>query len=143
MVIMCMSSVLIGGEHQRELLLAALDMGMVSEGYVFVPYDALLYAMPYQVTPPQGALMSAPRSTPPSRVSSCLPSDQDTVFPQLSNSTQLRHAYSAVLTVTMASDHSFYEAFRQAQLNREIRSAVAATEVTEHTWRLTPGGWGG
>lgn len=46
---MCMTSVLIGGEDQKELLLAALDMGMVSDGYVFIPYDALLYAMPYQV----------------------------------------------------------------------------------------------
>uniref|UniRef100_UPI0037E71895 retinal guanylyl cyclase 2-like n=1 Tax=Semicossyphus pulcher TaxID=241346 RepID=UPI0037E71895 len=101
-VIMCMTSVLIGGEDQRELLLAALDMGMVSGGYVFIPYDALLYAMPYQ----------------------------ETVFPQLTNSTQLRHAYSAVLTVTMASDQNFYEAFHQAQIKREIRSAVAATEVS-------------
>uniref|UniRef100_A0AAQ6IQU5 Guanylate cyclase n=1 Tax=Anabas testudineus TaxID=64144 RepID=A0AAQ6IQU5_ANATE len=101
-VIMCMSSVLIGGEHQRRLLLAALDMGMISDGYVFIPYDALLYAMPYQ----------------------------DTVFPQLTNSTQLRHAYSAVLTVTMASDQSFYEAFRQAQMSREIRTTVSATEVS-------------
>uniref|UniRef100_A0AAQ4P3N1 Guanylate cyclase n=1 Tax=Gasterosteus aculeatus aculeatus TaxID=481459 RepID=A0AAQ4P3N1_GASAC len=101
-VIMCMSSVLIGGEDQRELLLAALDMGMVSDGYVFIPYDALLYSMPYQ----------------------------DVVFPQLTNSTQLRHAYSSVLTVTMASDQSFYEAFRQAQINREIRSSVTATEVS-------------
>ncbi|KAM3857696.1 retinal guanylyl cyclase 2-like [Diretmus argenteus] len=101
-VIMCMTSVLIGGEDQRELLLAALDMGMVSDGYVFIPYDALLYAMPYQ----------------------------DTVFPQLTNSTRLRHAYSSVLTVTMESDQSFYEAFRKAQLNREVRSAVAATEVS-------------
>ncbi|KAM6894721.1 retinal guanylyl cyclase 1-like [Lycodopsis pacificus] len=101
-VIMCMSSFLIGGEDQRALLLAALDMGMVSDGYVFIPYDALLYAMPYQ----------------------------DRAFPQLTNSTQLRHAYSSVLTVTMASDQSFYEAFRQAQINREIRSAVTATEVS-------------
>uniref|UniRef100_A0A667ZXS4 Guanylate cyclase n=1 Tax=Myripristis murdjan TaxID=586833 RepID=A0A667ZXS4_9TELE len=101
-VIMCMSSILIGGEDQRELLLAALDMGMISEGYVFIPYDALLYAMPHQ----------------------------DTVFPPLTNSTRLRHAYSSVLTVTMASDQSFYETFRQAQINREIRSAVAATEVS-------------
>lgn len=45
-----MSSLLIGGEDQRELLLSALEMGMVSAGYVFIPYDALLYAMPYQVT---------------------------------------------------------------------------------------------
>ncbi|KAM3591156.1 uncharacterized protein V6R79_023608 [Siganus canaliculatus] len=101
-VILCMSSLLIGGEDQRELLLAALDMGMVSDGYVFIPYDALLYAMPYQ----------------------------DAVFPQLTNSTRLRHAYSSVLTVTMASDQSFYEAFRQAQINREIRSAVAASQVS-------------
>uniref|UniRef100_A0A4W6CTJ1 Guanylate cyclase n=1 Tax=Lates calcarifer TaxID=8187 RepID=A0A4W6CTJ1_LATCA len=101
-VIMCMSSVLIGGEDQRELLLAALEMGMVSDGYIFIPYDALLYAMPYQ----------------------------DAVFPQLTNSTQLRHAYSSVLTVTMASDQSFYEAFRQAQMSREIRSAVSAMEVS-------------
>ncbi|XP_029985469.1 retinal guanylyl cyclase 2-like, partial [Sphaeramia orbicularis] len=101
-VIMCMSSALIGGEDQRELLLAALDMGMVSDGYVFIPYDALLYAMPYQ----------------------------DTAFPQLTNSTRLRHAYSSVLTVTMASDRSFYEAFREAQLSREIRSAVSVTEVS-------------
>lgn len=57
-------------------------------------------------------------------------SHQDTVFPQLTNSTQLRHAYTSVLTVTMASDLNFYEAFRQAQINREIRSAVAATQVT-------------
>lgn len=49
-IIMCMTSVLIGGEDQRELLLAALDMGMVSDGFVFIPYDALLYAMPYQVS---------------------------------------------------------------------------------------------
>uniref|UniRef100_A0A671US56 Guanylate cyclase n=1 Tax=Sparus aurata TaxID=8175 RepID=A0A671US56_SPAAU len=91
-VIMCMSSVLIGGEDQRDLLLAALDMGMVSDGYVFIPYDALLYAMPYQ----------------------------DTIFPQLANSTQLRHAYSSVLTVTMASDQSFYEAFRQLIINKTV-----------------------
>uniref|UniRef100_A0A669BZF2 Guanylate cyclase n=1 Tax=Oreochromis niloticus TaxID=8128 RepID=A0A669BZF2_ORENI len=99
-VIMCMSSVLIGGEDQRELLLTALEMGMVSNGYVFIPYDALLYAMPYQ----------------------------HTVFNQLTNSTQLRHAYSAVLTVTMASDQSFYEAFREAQMSREIHSGVSTTE---------------
>ncbi|KAK2863634.1 hypothetical protein Q5P01_003167 [Channa striata] len=55
---------------------------------------------------------------------------QDTVFPQLTNNTQLRHAYGSVLTVTMASDQSFYEAFRQAQLHKEIRTAVTATEVS-------------
>ena len=56
-------------------------------------------------------------------------SNQDIAFPQLSNSTRLRRAYSAVLTVTMASDQSFYEAFRSAQQSQEIRQTVAATEV--------------
>lgn len=58
-------------------------------------------------------------------------SNQDIVFHQLTNSTNLRHAYSAVLTVTMASDQSFYEAFREAQITREIRSAISATEVNQ------------
>lgn len=62
------------------------------------------------------------------RLFSSLP-NQDMVFNQLTNNTQLRHAYGSVLTVTMASDQSFYEAFRQRQFNREIRSAVAATQV--------------
>lgn len=65
--------------------------------------------------------------------------NQDTVFPQLTNSTQLRYAYSSVLTVTMASDQSFYEAFRQAQISREVRAAVAATEVHNiHNCNYTP-----
>ncbi|XP_033839483.1 retinal guanylyl cyclase 2-like, partial [Periophthalmus magnuspinnatus] len=101
-VILCMSSLLIGGEDQKELLLAALDMGMISDGYVFIPYDALLYALPYQ----------------------------GVSYAQLTNSTRLRHAYSAVLTVTMASDQSFYEVFRDAQINREIRTSVSPTEVS-------------
>ncbi|CAL9694193.1 unnamed protein product [Knipowitschia caucasica] len=101
-VILCMSSLLIGGEHQEELLLAALDTGLVSAGYVFIPYDALLYALPYQ----------------------------DVAYSQLTNNTRLRHAYSSVLTVTMASDQSFYEVFREAQINREIRTAVSPTEVS-------------
>lgn len=62
-------------------------------------------------------------------ITSSFLSNQDTVFPQLHNSTQLRHAYTSVLTVTMASDQSFYETFRELQLNREIRSPVAVTQV--------------
>lgn len=71
-----------------------------------------------------------------SRSSSSLP-NQDSAFHQLTNNTQLRHAYGSVLTVTMASDQSFYEAFRQRQLNREIRSAVAATQVNDNNKRTS------
>ncbi|XP_046873479.1 retinal guanylyl cyclase 2-like isoform X1 [Hypomesus transpacificus] len=101
-VIMCMSSVLIGGEEQRELLLTALDMGMVSDGYVFLPYDTLLYALPYQ----------------------------EAAFPVLTNHTRLRQAYDAVVTVTMDSESSFHEAYRQAQLSHQLRSSVPASEVS-------------
>lgn len=62
-------------------------------------------------------------------IASSFLSNQDTVFPQLTNSTQLRHAYTSVLTVTMASDQSFYETFRELQINHEIRSPVAVTQV--------------
>lgn len=72
------------------------------------------------------------RRSVPNFLGSLLP-NQDTVFHQLTNNTQLRHAYGSVLTVTMASDQSFYEAFRQRQINREIRSAVAATQVNAAT----------
>lgn len=34
----------------------------------------------------------------------------------------------------MASDQSFYQAFREMQINREIRSAAAVTQVTS-PWR--------
>lgn len=62
-------------------------------------------------------------------IASSFLSNEDTVFPQLTNSTKLRHAYTSVLTVTMASDQSFYEALRELQINREIRSPVAVTQV--------------
>ncbi|KAM6949194.1 retinal guanylyl cyclase 1 [Aplochiton taeniatus] len=101
-VIMCMSSVLIGGEQQRDLLLEAQEMDMMSEGYVFIPYDALLYALPYQ----------------------------DAAFPQLTNDTQLRYAYRSVVTITMDSDESFYEAFNKAQLRKEIRSSITPRQVS-------------
>uniref|UniRef100_A0A3P8YNI4 Guanylate cyclase n=1 Tax=Esox lucius TaxID=8010 RepID=A0A3P8YNI4_ESOLU len=102
-VIMCMSSVLVGGEEQRDLLLTALDMDMVSDGYVFLPYDTLLYALPYQ----------------------------DTAFSGLANQTRLlRQAYDAVVTVTMDSEENFYDTYRQAQKNHEIKSRVPAEEVS-------------
>ncbi|KAJ8001209.1 hypothetical protein DPEC_G00191960 [Dallia pectoralis] len=102
-VIMCMSSVLVGGDEQRKLLLTALDMNMVSDGYVFLPYDTLLYALPYQ----------------------------DTAFSGLANQTLLlRRAYAAVVTVTMDSEENFYDTYRQAQKSHEIKSRVPAEEVS-------------
>ncbi|KAJ8267156.1 hypothetical protein GJAV_G00139150 [Gymnothorax javanicus] len=102
-VIMCMHSVLIGGEAQHELLTTAVDMQMVDRGYVFIPYDTLLYSLPYK----------------------------NAEYPALANSTKLRQAYDAVLTVTLDSgEKNFHEAFQEAQDSYDIRSRVPPEEVS-------------
>ncbi|CAL8372805.1 unnamed protein product [Gadus morhua 'NCC'] len=86
-IIMCMHSALIGGQQQTTFLLKALELGLTQGQYVFLPYDALLYSLPY------GNVSYAP----------------------LKNSSRLRQAYDAVLTVTVESgDLSFYQALDAA-----------------------------
>uniref|UniRef100_A0A3Q3DSS4 Guanylate cyclase n=1 Tax=Hippocampus comes TaxID=109280 RepID=A0A3Q3DSS4_HIPCM len=102
-IIMCMPSVLIGGRSQYDLLLSALAMRMIDRGYIFIPYDTLLYALPYQ----------------------------DAFYYALGNDTKLRKAYDGVLTITMDSgDRNFYQAFKDAQDRYEIRSGTAAEHVS-------------
>ncbi|KAG7516055.1 retinal guanylyl cyclase 2-like [Solea senegalensis] len=102
-VIMCMPSVLIGGQAQYQLLTTALDMRMIDRGYVFIPYDTLLYALPYK----------------------------DANYYALGNDTKLRKAYDGVVTVTMDSGESnFYEAYKDAQNSYEIRSSTPPEEVS-------------
>ncbi|XP_062341849.1 retinal guanylyl cyclase 1 [Osmerus eperlanus] len=102
-VIMCMHSVLIGGDAQYQLLTTAMDMRMIDRGYVFIPYDTLLYALPYR----------------------------DTSYPVLANDTKLRKAYDGVLTITMdQGERNFYEAFRDAQDSYEIRTSTPPEQVS-------------
>uniref|UniRef100_A0A665UJR9 Guanylate cyclase n=1 Tax=Echeneis naucrates TaxID=173247 RepID=A0A665UJR9_ECHNA len=102
-VIMCMPSVLIGGPAQYELLTTALRMRMIDRGYVFIPYDTLLYSLPYK----------------------------DTFYYSLGNDTNLRKAYDGVLTITIDSgNRNFHEAFRDAQNSFEIRSSTPPEEVS-------------
>lgn len=99
---MCMPSVLIGGQSQYHLLTAALHMRMIDRGYVFIPYDTLLYALPYN-----GAQ-----------------------YHMLGNDTNLRKAYDGVLTITMDSgERNFFEAFKDAQDRHEIRSSTPPEQV--------------
>lgn len=101
-VIMCMHSLLMGGEQQVTFLLKAQEMGLTSGQYVFMPYDALLYSVPY------------------ANVS---------YFP-LRNNSRLREAYDAVLTITMASEPlSFNEAFAAAKASEEVTLAVQPEQV--------------
>ncbi|KAM8768119.1 retinal guanylyl cyclase 2 isoform 2-T2 [Acanthopagrus schlegelii] len=101
-IIMCMHSILVGGEQQATFLLKAQKMGLTSGKYVFVPYDTLHYSVPYTNV-------------------SYLP---------LLNNSRLRQAYDAVLTITVASEpRSFNEAFAAAQRSEEVTLAVQPERV--------------
>ncbi|XP_005927321.1 retinal guanylyl cyclase 2 isoform X1 [Haplochromis burtoni] len=101
-IVMCMHSVLVGGQQQATFLLTARKMGLTSGKYVFVPYDALLYSVPYMNV-------------------SYLP---------LQNSSNLREAYDAVLTITVASEPlSFNEAFAAAKRNKEVTLPMEPEQV--------------
>ncbi|XP_053703001.1 retinal guanylyl cyclase 1 [Synchiropus splendidus] len=102
-IIMCMPSVLIGGESQEQLLVTALDMRMIDRGYIFIPYDTLLYPLPYN----------------------------NAFYYMLGNNTKLRKAYDGVLTITVDSEeYNFNDAFRNAQNNYEIRSSTPPEQVS-------------
>ncbi|XP_063349585.1 retinal guanylyl cyclase 2 [Pelmatolapia mariae] len=101
-IVMCMHSVLVGGQQQATFLLKARKMGLTSGKYVFVPYDALLYSVPYMNV-------------------SYLP---------LQNSSNLREAYDAVLTITVASEPlSFNEAFAAAKRSKEVTLPMEPEQV--------------
>ncbi|XP_061753631.1 retinal guanylyl cyclase 1 [Nerophis ophidion] len=102
-IIMCMPSVLIGGQAQYRLLTTALAMRMIDRGYVFIPYDTLLYSLPYN----------------------------DAFYYTLGNDTRLRKAYDGVLTITMDSgERNFQQAFKDAQDTYEIRSSTSPENVS-------------
>lgn len=99
---MCMHSILVGGEQQATFLVKAQTMGLTSGKYVFVPFDTLLYSVPYVNV---------------------------SYFP-LKNNSRLREAYDAVLTITVASEPlSFYEAFAAAKRSEEVTLPVQAEQV--------------
>ncbi|XP_028320283.1 retinal guanylyl cyclase 2 [Gouania willdenowi] len=101
-IIMCMHSILVGGEPQAAFLLKAQQMGLTSGQYVFVPYDTLHYSVPYVNV---------------------------SYFP-LQNNSKLRQAYDAVLTITVASEAlSFNEAFSAAQRSQELTLPIEVEQV--------------
>uniref|UniRef100_UPI00398EEC97 retinal guanylyl cyclase 2-like n=1 Tax=Pristiophorus japonicus TaxID=55135 RepID=UPI00398EEC97 len=103
MIIMCMHSVLIGGVEQKNLLEVAHDLQMTDGSYVFIPYDALLYSLPYQNTP----------------------------YPVLVNNSKLQKAYDSVLTITVDSGKvSFHQAFQEYVQSREIVTHLKPEQVS-------------
>ena len=104
-----MHSVLVGGEQQATFLLKAKEMGLTDGQYVFVPYDTLHYSVPYN----------------------------NVSHKPLQNNSQLRKAYDAVLTITVASEPlSFNEAFTAAKENQEVTLDVGPEQVLKETTHL-------
>lgn len=107
-IIMCMHSVLIGGDKQLNFLLKAYDMGLTSGSYVFIPYDALLFSLPYT----------------------------NVSYFTFLNNTKLRTAYDAVLTITVASDlMSFNQAFNKAKEQQELTITQDPQQVRESCFK--------
>ncbi|XP_053426372.1 retinal guanylyl cyclase 1 [Nycticebus coucang] len=103
-VIMVMHSVLLGGEEQRCLLEAAEELGMADGSLVFLPFDTLHYAL----SPGPEALAA------------------------LANSSQLRKAHDAVLTLTRhcPPEGSVLDSLRKAQEQRELPADLNLQQVS-------------
>lgn len=105
-VILCMHSVLIGGATQKRLLETAYDMQLIDGSLVFLPYDTLLYSLPYR----------------------------NVSYPALKSNSKLLRAYDAVLTVTIDSPKvSFYEAYKEAMESGEVARTLTPQQVIHPT----------
>ncbi|XP_075948333.1 retinal guanylyl cyclase 2 [Anarhichas minor] len=103
LVVLCMHSALIGGGAQKQLLETAYDMQLIDGSLVFVPYDALLYSLPYL----------------------------NVTYPALKRNRKLLRAYDAVLTVTVDSPRaSFYEAYGEAVERGEVAGTLKPQQVS-------------
>ncbi|KAJ8266034.1 hypothetical protein GJAV_G00125160 [Gymnothorax javanicus] len=114
-----MHSVLIGGETQKRVLETAYDMRLTDGSVVFLPYDTLLYSLPYD-----GELHAA-----------------------LRNNSKLRRAYDAVLTVTLESaGESFHRAYQDAVEHGELPADLKPHQLVLMVARAlqasrSSGGW--
>lgn len=108
-VIMVMHSVLLGGEEQRCLLEAAEELGLADGSLVFLPFDTLHYAL----SPGPEALAL------------------------LANSSQLRRAHDAVLTLTRhcPPGGSVLDSLRRAQEHQELPPDLNLQQVEGTGWR--------
>ncbi|XP_077022009.1 retinal guanylyl cyclase 1 [Tamandua tetradactyla] len=103
-VIMVMHSVLLGGEEQRRLLEAAEELGLADGSLAFLPFDTLHYAL----SPGPEALAA------------------------LANSSQLRRAHDAVLTLTRHCPlgGSVRDSLRRAQERQELPPDLNLQQVS-------------
>ncbi|KAL4631710.1 retinal guanylyl cyclase 2-like [Arapaima gigas] len=101
-VVLCMHSALIGGHTQKLLLETAHDMRLSRGPLVFVPYDTLLYSLPYR----------------------------GERYPALRGG-KLLQAYDAVLTITIHSPNTtFYQAYQEAVDRGELATTIPPRQVS-------------
>lgn len=105
-VVLCMHSALIGGTVQRLLLETAYDMQMIDGSLVFVPYDTMLYSLPYR----------------------------NVTYEALKSNRKLLRAYGSVLTITIDSPQvSFYDAYTEAMAKGEVARTLKPQQVMHET----------
>ncbi|KAM5248530.1 guanylate cyclase D-like [Ctenodactylus gundi] len=100
-VVLCMHSALLGGSEQTALLRHAGAKGLADGRLVFLPYDTLLFALPYH----------------------------NRSYPTLGDSGSLQEVYDAVLTISLESGPE-YEAFTVAGAGGEATGHLEAEKVS-------------
>nr|XP_020142431.1 olfactory guanylyl cyclase GC-D-like [Microcebus murinus] len=100
-VVLCMHSALLGGSEQTALLSRARAEGLADGRVVFLPYDTLLFALPYR----------------------------NRSYPALGAGGPLQEAYDAVLTVSLESSPAD-EAFAAAELGGEAAAHLEPEQVS-------------
>ncbi|CAN0084407.1 unnamed protein product [Lampetra fluviatilis] len=105
LVIMCMSSSLLGGAEERVLLQTAARLGLTRGSHVFVPLEPMLCSLGH-----------GPLET----------------YPRLADDPALRQAYDATLTLSLLSspNASFRDAVRDARSRGEMPQGAEAREIS-------------
>ncbi|KAK2497391.1 hypothetical protein MC885_010991, partial [Smutsia gigantea] len=100
-VVLCMHSALLGGSEQTTLLSRAGAQGLADGRLVFLPYDTMLFALPYR----------------------------NHSFPALEDSGPLQEVYDAVLTISLESG-PVDKAFEAARASGEVAAHLQPEQVS-------------
>ncbi|XP_035559557.2 guanylate cyclase D-like [Canis lupus dingo] len=100
-VVLCMHSALLGGLEQTALLSRAWAQGLADGRLVFLPYDTMLFALPYR----------------------------NHSYLALGNSGPLQEVYDAVLTISLESD-PVDKAFEAAKASGEVAAHLEPEQVS-------------
>nr|XP_027798668.1 guanylate cyclase D-like [Marmota flaviventris] len=101
-VVLCMHSALLGGSEQTALLSRAWAEGLAGGRLVFLPYDTLLFPLPYR----------------------------NRSYQALGDTGPLKEVYDAVLTVTLESGPKDIHAFAAASMDAQVAAHLQPEQVS-------------